>query len=596
MPCDRNNLSIVFSGLFAVMAMLDSQASAQQTSGCEDIGYCQIQSGGGAYCLLLSEATCLANGGVFTGPEPCWDCFDCGSDQYGSGFPFEPPANLDGGCFDPWTGFSCVGIGSQQECEAMGYAWIDTTQSQSMLSGPTVLTRVFQSGDTSDGATIYTSIGFVQANLGDLAARSDENNDSYGTIYVTSNAYALEIARVNGSGHKLARIQQVARSGMYQHFYLLSSSTNCSVCSSTAGRALGRGCSNLVSTSLATTSKYPRSLAKPSCGCFSWDRYSQSSNDLSHLLYIPSCLRSDNSCGDLDQDGDDDFQDYESRRFFIETYTLSPGDTTYQNSRYLASHAEVNHLDLNEQISTACRPTITRLADLDDHNDGDGRPGYMVKEVLVTESEIATGIYIVAGDAFDNEDGTWSYEYAVWNHNSDAAMGSFTIPVPASATIKSWDFDGVDSPRSGLELYGDKSGHRTDWNIEREGDTIRFSTTPFLGEPDQITYPKGELPNPLEWGSMYNFRFTCNVPPTERSSVELGLFRVAYSDEIAMVGPSITSTCLGDVNGDGEVDAADLGLLLAGWNSSNPATDINGDGSTDASDLGLVLAAWGPCP
>ncbi len=48
-----------------------------------------------------------------------------------------------------------------------------------------------------------------------------------------------------------------------------------------------------------------------------------------------------------------------------------------------------------------------------------------------------------------------------------------------------------------------------------------------------------------------------------------------------------------DLNGDGCVDAADVGLLLVAWNA--PGGDINGDGNTDAADLGLLVAAWSPC-
>jgi hypothetical protein len=47
-----------------------------------------------------------------------------------------------------------------------------------------------------------------------------------------------------------------------------------------------------------------------------------------------------------------------------------------------------------------------------------------------------------------------------------------------------------------------------------------------------------------------------------------------------------------DLNGDGAVDGADLGLLLAAWGSSSPG-DLNGDGTVDGADLGLLLAAWG---
>ena len=47
----------------------------------------------------------------------------------------------------------------------------------------------------------------------------------------------------------------------------------------------------------------------------------------------------------------------------------------------------------------------------------------------------------------------------------------------------------------------------------------------------------------------------------------------------------------GDFNGDGLVDAVDLGLLLVGW-SSGGETDLNGDGTTNAEDLGLLLVNW----
>ena len=57
--------------------------------------------------------------------------------------------------------------------------------------------------------------------------------------------------------------------------------------------------------------------------------------------------------------------------------------------------------------------------------------------------------------------------------------------------------------------------------------------------------------------------------------------------------------CLGDITGNGVVDAADLGILLAVWNTdgkSAPEADINGDGTVNAADLGILLGAWGPCP
>jgi hypothetical protein len=60
----------------------------------------------------------------------------------------------------------------------------------------------------------------------------------------------------------------------------------------------------------------------------------------------------------------------------------------------------------------------------------------------------------------------------------------------------------------------------------------------------------------------------------------------------------ITAACsecvepvLGDLNGDGLVDGADLGLLLANWDGSGLG-DLNGDGTVNGADLGILLAAW----
>ncbi|MCA9284127.1 MAG: right-handed parallel beta-helix repeat-containing protein [Phycisphaerales bacterium] len=48
-----------------------------------------------------------------------------------------------------------------------------------------------------------------------------------------------------------------------------------------------------------------------------------------------------------------------------------------------------------------------------------------------------------------------------------------------------------------------------------------------------------------------------------------------------------------DLDGDGDVDGADLGILLGSWGPCGgcPA-DLNGDGQVDGADLGTLLAAW----
>ncbi|HMN95940.1 MAG TPA: hypothetical protein PKC43_09840 [Phycisphaerales bacterium] len=59
---------------------------------------------------------------------------------------------------------------------------------------------------------------------------------------------------------------------------------------------------------------------------------------------------------------------------------------------------------------------------------------------------------------------------------------------------------------------------------------------------------------------------------------------------------AVVTPCPGDLDGSGTVDAADLGLLLAAWATSDPLADLDESGIVDAGDLGLLLASWDGCP
>jgi PQQ-like domain len=49
---------------------------------------------------------------------------------------------------------------------------------------------------------------------------------------------------------------------------------------------------------------------------------------------------------------------------------------------------------------------------------------------------------------------------------------------------------------------------------------------------------------------------------------------------------------VGDIDGDGFVNATDLGLLLGAWGGADGAADFDGDGIVGAADLGILLGAW----
>ena len=54
--------------------------------------------------------------------------------------------------------------------------------------------------------------------------------------------------------------------------------------------------------------------------------------------------------------------------------------------------------------------------------------------------------------------------------------------------------------------------------------------------------------------------------------------------------------CLGDVNGDLQVDVTDILAVVGTWGQSGGPADVNGDGVVDVTDLLAVVNSWGACP
>jgi len=78
---------------------------------------------------------------------------------------------------------------------------------------------------------------------------------------------------------------------------------------------------------------------------------------------------------------------------------------------------------------------------------------------------------------------------------------------------------------------------------------------------------------------------------TDASPGSLNAF--GYFDDFAVAAVPAVADCVGDLDGSGARDAADLAALLGAWGTGG--ADLDGDGDTDAADLAILLAGWGPC-
>jgi hypothetical protein len=53
--------------------------------------------------------------------------------------------------------------------------------------------------------------------------------------------------------------------------------------------------------------------------------------------------------------------------------------------------------------------------------------------------------------------------------------------------------------------------------------------------------------------------------------------------------------CIGDLDNDGAIGGADLGIMLGNWGLPG-AGDLDSSGAVNGADLGSLLGMWGACP
>jgi hypothetical protein len=198
---------------------------------------------------------------------------------------------------------------------------------------------------------------------------------------------------------------------------------------------------------------------------------------------------------------------------------------------------------------------------------------------LVNGDVPGDGRFILGYKVSQNGNGTWHYEYAVQNLNSDRSGRSFEVPLPAGATATNIGFHDV-FYHSGDPYSG------TDWTVSTSGGVIKWTG------PDHSVNVNG---NALRFSTIYNFWFDSNVPPTAGNAT-IGLFKPGAKgagNTLAMATQVPSGAAEPeDLNGDGVINAGDLAILLGNWGGSG-AGDIDGNGSVGPADLTALLGAWG---
>jgi len=121
-----------------------------------------------------------------------------------------------------------------------------------------------------------------------------------------------------------------------------------------------------------------------------------------------------------------------------------------------------------------------------------------------------------------------------------------------------------------------------------EGDAVIFTV---VAEGDGLSYQwrkdDEEIPGATE--SSYTID-SVSLADTGNYDVVVTNPCGSETSEAATLG--VAERPAGDLDLDGDVDHADLGILLASWGIDDGG-DLDGDGDTDHADLGIFLANWG---
>lgn len=207
------------------------------------------------------------------------------------------------------------------------------------------------------------------------------------------------------------------------------------------------------------------------------------------------------------------------------------------------------------------------------------------------------GLFIVAYQVTNLNNGWWHYEYAIQNLNAHRAAASFALPVPGCAQLQNIEFHDVAYLDGDSELTSDTTPvnfEGTDWPGVRAGGLLTWSTQ---------THAQNINANALRWGTTYNFRFDSNKPPVSANAT-LGLYRSGTPNSmlVTLQGPGggeVSSCPANMAGGDNQVNVTDLLTVITSWGATGPLGDCAppcGDGIVNVADLLGVITAWGPCP
>jgi hypothetical protein len=311
---------------------------------------------------------------------------------------------------------------------------------------------------------------------------------SSGTPALAMNAYQLHNGRLVQLGLSFGKTACCAG----------AQNNGCGTCNGAGGSVLGAGCLDVYSASWNSQQSRlaPRSAINGFTGAFS--AWSGTSGD---AVFKRLQVRQ----------SDIDIPTHVGAQYFLEGVYVGTDDAQNGNSLNNATYKRAN---LDASYNMTPNPTIgganmgiPAIRAWRDHGNGPNIPDLSV--TVSTVDVPGEGRFWYAHKVTDLGNGQWRYDYAVFNLNSDRAGGSLQIPIPAGVAVSNTGFS--------APLYHSGEPYTNDaWVVTTSGDNVSWSTPQ--------AFAQNANSSALRWGTMYNFWFTADRPPTAATAT-LGLFK-----------------------------------------------------------------------
>lgn len=361
------------------------------------------------------------------------------------------------------------------------------------------------------GGLLSYAVGTVSCNYGDTGVVWISNTNQHPVI--GQNLYRL----------KDGQFDQLGMSWL-KHGYLALAQDYCCVCQNPGtGTILGVGCSDPygAQTNGSQGGLGPRWEVDPYSGNFAYpfSTAGQGGNSIYKRIQVPvSDMDPSNNAG---------------ARYFVEAQYVHPEEAAYSNQFNNVSYREVS-------VSSGASPTLNFVG-----TTHITEPAIMAWASAQSNVHIEIADFIEKGRVFlasgtqDNGDGTYRYDYAIYNMNHAVGLAGLRIPIEASATVTADSFHGVP------HHSGDPQDS-TPWPFTRDATSLEWRTDSI----DQNTNA-----NLITWGTLYTFSFTTNRAPSLQTCFVGRPFSTQSDEPILAYAPdptcSTTNYCTPTPNSTG---------------------------------------------